>query len=306
MFACYVGKQVEFTGTYAWAAYHGKTMLHFSWIGSPTVQIGNGFSVEAKIVNIDPFTGTKIPVYKSPTLPCDLHLIVRGPGLPSSGKEVALDWVQSACMSSVGSTYCRQFLDLATVKTFDQGINYLLDVVSGYTSQEFGKPTGNLATWRVCLDGPYAHASLVSLAKHSAHSFPWEYTNVWAIQSLLQTADDPSALGRMSFHASIAEVDETIRDLEAYPPPAEARPGLQGCLEALREIRRSLVEVDQIVQAAAHAGGTSERRRLVEQAVGRLEATAPAQDRLVQSFRAFERGLRTQVEDPGHSSTAQS
>jgi len=306
MFFCYVGTPIELRATYAWTLYHSRTMLHFSWVGAPSATIGQGFSVEPKIMNIDPATGAKVPVYKSATLPCDLHLIVRGPGLPASGKEIALDWAQAPCLSTAASAYCRQFLNLATLSTFDQGIHYTVSFVSGYSSQELGKAKGNLATWRVCVDGPYSHATVVNLAKYSAHTFPWELTNIWAIQALTAALDDPAALGETSLDPSIAEIDHTIRELQSAVSSPREVTLLQPCIDALGEIRQALGEVDRLLTAALRARSNDRRRELLNQAIGLLTGTTPAHEQAQQSFRAYETHVRTgQVADSSRATPDQ-
>lgn len=288
---CYVGKPIEFTATYDWALYHAKSMLHFTWVGVPSVDIGSGFTVEPKIMNIDPYTGAKIPVYKVATLPCDLHMVVSGPGLPATGKEVALNWAQGPCMTAVGKQYCRQFLGVATLTAFDSGITYVMSFVSGYTSQEFGKDTGNVATWTICVEGPYSYAVVADLTKYSWRDLKVLTTYVWALQLLEAAAERPAELADLSLRASIQEIDETIRDMEAARPPAEVAAPLREAVDALGEIRGVLTEGEQLLRQAAETEDDDQRRDLVGQVQERLAAASSAGDRLVTAYRAYEEGL---------------
>ena len=271
---CFVGIPIEFSVVYDWAEYHAGTMLNHDWTHKPyAIPIGNGFSVEPQLIAIfpgyKPFpVGPKSGIYY-PSLPCDMNLIVKGPGLPASGKEISLTWVECSALSGQPNTYARQFMGMQTLKAVSGSLEYTIEFISGYSEQTYGKDKGNTAFWRICYDGPFVFATV------SFIPILWwlDLEIAWTIDLLKQRIGEcggssdcivPNKLSRN-------QIDKAVKDLMAIQIPEDRKGLRKKAIERLEQMVAEMKEVESLLKRSNEISVPTGKIRLRNSAISHLE-----------------------------------
>ena len=280
MWKCYVGRSIEFRGTYMWTAYHANTMLKFNWIQQSNIAIGKGFSLSPKLIHTYPNVPPGFPL-KNPSLPTDLNLIVTGPGLPPNGKEVNLSWGPGSCLSG-GKKHCRQFMNMEVLEAWSPPSRFTMEFVSGYSEQEFGMDEGNIAFWRICLDGPFEHVLF-----EEAKIRPWSIlsnllltaTPWWAIYKIEECGETSNC--DINIQPSINEISETMLQFANAQVPASYKLLHRESLEKLEHMRASLIEVEPLIKRSNEVDLPSDKLDLRASAIEHLKEAHAFQECII-------------------------
>ena len=269
---CYVGQPIEFKAKYEgivmkkWegpdtSPVYGLVMKNFSWLKPDKIHIGKGFYVEPEL----PYGIT----HYGPEAFYDLELIVTGPGLPTKGQKVTFQWGLSPCLSYTGTTNmkCKQFMNMEVVKSKSGLSKFTIEFVSGYTEQQYIQGW-NLATWRICYDGPFEVMVLAPLPNR------WELGRIPLWIELLtskieECGYDPVC--ELNVRPSMDTIDGAIVELLGLPVPEDQK---RLCYETIASLERSKAELSEagsLLNRSTEVASEKERRELRAGAIDHLQ-----------------------------------
>lgn len=291
---CYVGKPIEFKAKYEGVVKCSKQesdknqvcgliVKNFSWQTTPVkIHIGKGFYIEPDL----PYGITKY----GPLVSSDLELIVTGPGLPTNGQRVTFKWGLAACSTytAVAGTTCKQFIGVEIVKSTSGASNFTIEFVGGYTEQQYMKGW-NVATWRICYDGPYEYITL-KVDLPSKQELDWIPSWIWGLIGELKKSESISGskLIPMTHLDAIGAVTARLSKVEV--PNDQVKLGHE-IIADLRQSKDELNATDSILKHSNEIISEDERQKLYTLALDHLEKACSLSSKAIELFPQFEEAL---------------
>jgi hypothetical protein len=269
---CYLGQPFEFNAKYEGilvkkdggpdtSPIYGLKMTNFNWLKPNKIHIGKGFYVQPDLPHGITHYG--------PEASYDLELIVTGPGLPTTGQRVSFQWGLSPCFPYPGTanTKCKQFMGMEVVKSKSGPSTFTIEFVSGYTEQQYIKGW-NLATWRICYDGPFETVMLAPLPNK------WELGRVplW-IELLTSKIEECGYAAGCEFNVQppMDAIDGAITNLIELPVPEDQKRLSYEIIASLEQNKAELSEADSLLSRSGEVTSEKERWELRAGAISHLE-----------------------------------
>lgn len=288
---CYLGQPIEFKAKYEGvlvkfdggpdtSPVYGLKMTNFAFLKPYKIYIGKGFYVQPDLPHGITHYG--------PDVAYDLELIVTGPGLPATGQRVTFQWGLSPCYAITGgvNTKCKMFMGTKVLKSKSGASSFTIEFISGYSEQQFIKGW-NLATWRICYDGPFEMVMMAPLPTK------WEITRIPIWIDLLKSkiAECESAEGcELNVQTPIDVLDGIQAELLDLLIPDDLNPLRYEMAASLEGDKAELKEADELLTRSEEAV-REERQELRVAAISHLDKAFELSERAIQLLSELQRSL---------------
>ncbi len=269
---CYLGQPIEFQAKYEGVLLkidggpdtkpiYGLKAANFSWLKPNMISIGKGFNVQPDL----PYGITHF----GPETSYDLELIVTGPGLPANGTRVTFQWGLSPCLAYTGTTNikCKQFMNMEVLQSKSGSSEFTIEFISGYTEQQYIQGW-NLATWRICYDGPFESLALT----HIPHKYEIGRVRLWIDLLNSKVEECGTAPGcNLNVRPPINAIDGAVTELAELPIPGSLKRLRYDIIASLEQNKAELNEVDSLLERSDKATLPKKRKELRASAVSHLK-----------------------------------
>jgi hypothetical protein len=290
---CYLGQPIELKAKYEGILLkadggpdtipiYGLKVTNFNWITPNKIPIGKGFYVQPDLPHGITHYG--------PDASYDMELIVTGPGVPMEGKRVTFQWALSPCLSYIGTTNtkCKQFMGMEVVKSKSDSSTFTIEFISGYTEQQYIQGW-NLATWRICYDGPFELIMLAPLPKK------WELSRIPLWIELLTSNIEECGYAPgcdLNVQPPMDAIDGAITELIELPVPEDKKRLRYDIIASLEQNKAELNDADILLKRSKEAASEKERRELRSGSVSHLEKARKLNNQAMELLAQLQRDLK--------------